>query len=111
MAAAQTPAENAARRHLLNFTSYTYPGYQVNWHHSLIALHLDAFVTQRDQRLMVFAPPRSGKCLAGDTEVMLADGRQVSINNLYSRDTVISLNSWYNVSSSIITNTFENGDK
>lgn len=50
-----------ARRHLLDFTLYTYPGYEVNWHHQLICEHLDRFATQRDQRLMVFSFPRSGK--------------------------------------------------
>ena len=56
-----TPAELAAREHLLDFTTYTYPGYEVNWHHRLICEHLDRFATQRDQRLMIFAQPRSGK--------------------------------------------------
>ena len=50
-----------ARRHLLDFTTYTYPGYEVNWHHRLISEHLDGFAVQRDQRLMIFAQPRSGK--------------------------------------------------
>lgn len=50
-----------ARRHLLDFTTYTFPGYEVNWHHELIAAYLDNFVTERDQRLMIFAQPRSGK--------------------------------------------------
>jgi predicted phage terminase large subunit-like protein len=50
-----------ARRHLLDFTAYTYPGYQVNWHHELIAAHLDDFVTLCDQRLMIFVQPRAGK--------------------------------------------------
>ncbi len=50
-----------ARRRLLDFTTYTYPAYQVNWHHELIASHLDGFVTRRDQRLMIFVQPRGGK--------------------------------------------------
>ena len=53
--------QELARRSLLDFTTYTYPAYQVNWHHELIASHLDGFVTGRDQRLMVFSFPRSGK--------------------------------------------------
>jgi hypothetical protein len=60
-AAQQTPAELAACAHLLNFTTYTYPEYLVNWHHRLICEHLDAFATQQHQRLMIFAQPRSGK--------------------------------------------------
>ena len=50
-----------ARRHLLDFTTYTYPAYEVNWHHRLICEHLDGFATLRHQRLMIFAQPRSGK--------------------------------------------------
>jgi len=50
-----------ARRHLLDFTTYTYPGYEVNWHHRLICEHLDRFATERNQRLMVFVQPRAGK--------------------------------------------------
>ena len=50
-----------ARRSLLDFTTYTYPAYEVNWHHRLICEHLDGFATLRRQRLMIFAQPRSGK--------------------------------------------------
>lgn len=50
-----------ARRSLFDFTLYTYPGYLLNWHHGLICEHLDRFVTLPDQRLMIFAQPRSGK--------------------------------------------------
>ncbi len=56
-----TPAELHARAHLLDFTTYTYPGYEVNWHHRLLCEHLDNFATGRDQRLMIFVQPRSGK--------------------------------------------------
>jgi predicted phage terminase large subunit-like protein len=51
----------AGRASLLGFTLATYPTYQVNWHHQLIAAHLDRFVAGDIQRLMVFAQPRSGK--------------------------------------------------
>ena len=51
----------SARESILDFTTYTYPGYEVNWHHRLISEHLDGFAAQRDQRLMIFAQPRSGK--------------------------------------------------
>jgi len=50
-----------ARRFLLDFTTYTYPGYEVNWHHRLNCSLLDDFATKSDQRLMIFAQPRSGK--------------------------------------------------
>ena len=50
-----------ARRHLLDFTTYTYPGYEVNWHHREICGYLDRFIAGEIKRLMIFAPPRSGK--------------------------------------------------
>jgi predicted phage terminase large subunit-like protein len=54
-------AEDDACSSLLAFTLYTYPTYQVNWHHRVICEHLDDFVAGKIKRLMVFAPPRSGK--------------------------------------------------
>lgn len=50
-----------ARRSLLHFTTYTFPGYQVNWHHRVLAEMLDGFVSGHYPRLMVFMPPRHGK--------------------------------------------------
>ena len=53
--------QELARRCLLDFTTYTYPGYEVNWHHELVCDHLNRFATERDQRLMIFMQPRAGK--------------------------------------------------
>ena len=50
-----------AREHLFDFTLYTYPTYAANWHHRLICSYLDRFITGEIRRLMIFAPPRSGK--------------------------------------------------
>ena len=50
-----------ARSTLLDFTLYTKPDYEVNWHHRLIASHLDRFVAGEIKRLMIFLHPRSGK--------------------------------------------------
>jgi len=50
-----------ARRLLLEFTLYTKPDYQVNWHHRILCDFLDAFVRKDISRLMVFLPPRHGK--------------------------------------------------
>jgi predicted phage terminase large subunit-like protein len=50
-----------ARRSLIGFSTYTMPGYQVNWHHRLLCSYLDRFVTGEIKRLMVFMPPRHGK--------------------------------------------------
>jgi len=50
-----------ARASLLDFTTYTKPDYQVNWHHRVLCEYLDKFVSGEIRRLMVFAPPRHGK--------------------------------------------------
>jgi hypothetical protein len=50
-----------ARRNLLDFTLYTYPNYQVNWHHELLCSYLDRFVAGDIKRLIVSMPPRHGK--------------------------------------------------
>ena len=58
-------AKARARRHLMDFIKYTFPEYDVNWHHEIICKYLErwAFGTGRwaIKRLMIFAPPGSGK--------------------------------------------------
>lgn len=55
----------AARISLANFVTYTYPEYQLGWFHSEICQALDEFlndiVEKRSPRLIICAPPRSGK--------------------------------------------------
>lgn len=63
-----------AKRGLLNFTTYTFydaenpeskAGYKYNWFHELVCLKLNKFLKDvadgKSPRLMLFAPPRSGK--------------------------------------------------
>lgn len=50
-----------ARKSLLDFTQYTYPQYQADPVHHLIASYLDRVVAGEIKRLMVFAPPQHGK--------------------------------------------------
>lgn len=50
-----------ARASLLDFTTFTKPDYEVNWHHRALCEALDRFVAGDVRRLMVFAPPRHGK--------------------------------------------------
>jgi len=50
-----------ARRSLLAFTRYTFPDYQVNWHHAYLSQQLDRFVRGEVRRLIVEMPPRHGK--------------------------------------------------
>ena len=46
---------------VLDFTVYTYPEYEVNWHHKTIANYLNRFVKKEIKRLIVCTPPRHGK--------------------------------------------------
>jgi predicted phage terminase large subunit-like protein len=51
-----------ARRHLLNFTLYTKPDYQTNWHHLILCKELEDFVRSKTRnRLIVQVGPRRGK--------------------------------------------------
>ncbi len=50
-----------ARRSLLDFTTYTFPTYQVAPHLERLAEHLEAVERGDIKRLMVFMPPRHGK--------------------------------------------------
>lgn len=61
LGALQLKAMKRARNSLLDFTTFTFPGYQVNWHHKLLCQKLDEFVDGPIDRLMVFMPPRNGK--------------------------------------------------
>lgn len=53
--------QELAKRKLINFTTYTKPNYQVNWHHENLAEKLDQLSRKEIKRLMVFMPPRYGK--------------------------------------------------
>ena len=50
-----------ARTSLLDFTLYTMPEYEVNWHHRVICDVLDRFLTGDIDRLLIEMPPRHGK--------------------------------------------------
>jgi predicted phage terminase large subunit-like protein len=50
-----------ARRGLIDFTTYTFPAYRVNWHHKIWGDALDDLVFGDTDRLMIFSPPRHGK--------------------------------------------------
>jgi predicted phage terminase large subunit-like protein len=54
-------AVEKARRHLLEFTKFTMPEYEVNWHHELLCKYLERWAFGDIKRLMIFMPPRSGK--------------------------------------------------
>jgi hypothetical protein len=60
-AAREILRRRSARATLLDFTRYTFPNYQAEPAHALIAQKLDALVRGEIQRLMIFAPPQHGK--------------------------------------------------
>ncbi len=53
--------QELARRHLLDFTQYTMPGYEPATHHRRIAAALEQVERGDIDRLMIFMPPRHGK--------------------------------------------------
>lgn len=60
-AASELLQRRRARKGVLDFTCYTKPDYEVNWHHKVICDYLDRFVAGEIPRLMFFMPPRHGK--------------------------------------------------
>jgi len=54
-------AQERARRHLLNFITYTKPDYDTNWYHEVICREIDAMIAGETTRLILCAPPRHGK--------------------------------------------------
>ena len=54
-------AKRNARKSLISFTKYTFPQYEVNWHHERIAEALEAVERGEIDRLMISVPPRHGK--------------------------------------------------
>jgi predicted phage terminase large subunit-like protein len=50
-----------ARRTNLEFTRFTMPDFEVNWHHRLVAQKLDDVLNGKIKRLMIFEPPQNGK--------------------------------------------------
>jgi predicted phage terminase large subunit-like protein len=50
-----------ARRDLLDFTQFTFPGYRANWHHRTICDYINELIFGNLNRLMIFTPPRHGK--------------------------------------------------
>lgn len=90
-----------ARRHLLPFTTLTHSAYQAGWVHADICRRLEQFsedvANKRSPRLMILVPPRHGKLLADDTEVLTrADGWKWH-GDLVKGDEVLGMNGWTKV--------------
>lgn len=54
-------ALDRAREGILNFTCYTFPEFEVNWHHREMCRVLNRFIAGEFKRLIVCQPPRTGK--------------------------------------------------
>lgn len=49
------------RRSLLRFTQHTFPDYEVNWHHAVVAKYLEKVLKGKIRRLLILQPPQTGK--------------------------------------------------
>lgn len=90
-----------ARRRLLQFTKLTFPQYEAGWVHDDVSARLEKFsrdVSERKSpRLMLLLPPRHGKLLADDTEILTSQGWRTH-GSLQVGDQVLGLNgTWINV--------------
>ena len=54
-----------AKSSLLGFTAYTFPEYEINWHHKRICQELDDFADGKTRLLALQMPPRHGKSELG----------------------------------------------
>jgi hypothetical protein len=50
-----------APKDILSFIQLIKPDYQVNWHHKVITDTINRFIFDDLKRLMIFAPPQTGK--------------------------------------------------
>lgn len=57
----EAAARDAARSSMLSFMKYTRPFYRASWHHRRICRAIDDVLAGKIDRLMIEAPPRSGK--------------------------------------------------
>lgn len=62
-AAAELLARRKARRSLIQYAKYQWPGYKDAAHHRLIAEHLEKVESGEIKRLMITMPPRHGKSM------------------------------------------------
>ncbi len=51
------------RESLLNFACHMVPQYKINWHHRVVARHLEAVERGEIKRLIITQPPRHGKSM------------------------------------------------
>lgn len=77
-----------ARNGLLAFTLYTYPAYDVSWHHRRLAQALNKFESGEIKRLIVTMPPRNGKALAVNTPILTYNRGWTTMGELIPGDEI-----------------------
>lgn len=95
---AQETLKDLRRSHLLAFTRATFPTYQVNWHHKVIAHYATRWALGDIKRLMINVAPQRGKselcsrqlpafCLGRDPDTrVIACSYSASLASSMSRD-------------------------
>lgn len=53
--------QEAAYQDFRSFIAYTMPKYQFNWHHEVMIKRLNELAHQKNQRILIWMPPRHGK--------------------------------------------------
>ena len=82
-----------AKRRFKDFITYTFAkqnknGYSMNWHHEVLIEHLEAWIRNDIERLIISVEPRGGKALALDTPIPTPDRGFVAIGDLAAGDLV-----------------------
>lgn len=106
--------EQTSQRQTLSFRKWiavTDPKFQFYAHVDKLIAVLQRVADGEIKRLMVFMPPRHGKCLVAGTLVQMGDGSLRSIEQVCPHDIVMSKHSCYNIGRSIVTNIYTNGVK
>lgn len=61
VSALETEYTQLSRQSSLAFTKYTWQGFEINWHHKVVAHWLDKVLDGSCRRLMILEPPQNGK--------------------------------------------------
>src|SRR5258708_27255626 len=94
---------------LSDFKTEFWPGYEHAAHQVAIddkLMQVAAYIKSDGRegigRLMIFMPPRHGKCIAKGTLVTLASGERKPLEEICPRDMVVSLSCWHNTTDSAV---------
>jgi predicted phage terminase large subunit-like protein len=82
--------EELAHSKLLSYVAYQFPQYVIGNMHLLIAAYLEAVERGDITRLMIWAPPRHGKPLYEEEQVLMSDGSYKKLKDIKVGDYVIT---------------------